>query len=390
LVILVLDHIEADKPALFSAVLTHPTWAKHGLAILWRDVPLATAFAKVTGNQRQVYADRVQRLSVSLFDDHEAAASHPLRFPRLREIVLDETPVAKKDSALLRPSTSEDDGNAAHDDLSNSARQLLLNLDVWLSLVVTSVTINCENRAALALLLPFFLANGHLMELRSLTIAPLLTPDDVRCMSEQSGTSNRFAHMRSMSAYLDHAAAATLTAALQPAPIVRLKLSVQGKRPRRILLDVARLTSLHELILFLPGAELRRREILALCALRRLRTLRLEYVDGNGSNQPFDTPHFDAADLEQLLRGLPLLRRFTFGGTSGWRWGDGSVLRRVGEAAPCLERLSLYGLCALQALDPRAVGPVFPRLEVLELNTLKLLLPPGQDPNAASRAGNLE
>ncbi len=388
--ILLLEHIEADKPALFSALMTHPTWAKHGLAILWRDVRLATAFAKVTGNQRQVYADRVQRLSVSLFDDHEAAASHPLRFPRLREIVLDETPVAKKDSALLRPSTREDDGNAAHDDLSDSARQLLLNLDVWLSLAVTSVTLNCENRAALALLLPFFLACGHPMELRSLTIAPLLTPDDARCMFEQSGTSNRFAHMRSLSAYIEPAAAATLTAALQLAPIVRLELNVQGKRPRRILSDVARLKSLHELTLFLPGAELRRREILALCALRRLRTLRLEYIDDNGAYQPFNAPSFGAADLEQLLRGLPLLRRFAFGGMAGWRWGEDSVLRRVGEAAPCLERLSLLGIYALQALDPRAVGPVFPRLEVLELKTIRLLLPPGPDPTAETRAGNLE
>jgi hypothetical protein len=94
--------------------------------------------------------------------------------------------------------------------------------------------------------------------------------------------------------------------------------------------------------------------------------LRLEYLDDNGPYQPFNAPRFGAADLQQLLRSLPRLRRFTFGGTGGWPRGNGSVLRRVGEAAPCLEQQSLYGLDALQALDPRAAGPAFPQLEVLE------------------------
>jgi hypothetical protein len=43
------------------------------------------------------------------------------------------------------------------------------------------------------------------------------------------------------------------------------------------------------------------------------------------------------------------------------------MLQIVGEATPCLEWLSLYGIYALQTLDPRASGSVFPQLEVLVL-----------------------
>jgi hypothetical protein len=47
-----------------------------------------------------------------------------------------------------------------------------------------------------------------------------------------------------------------------------------------------------------PGAELHRRELLALRTLRRLRVLRLKHFDDNSAYQLFNTLSFGAADLE--------------------------------------------------------------------------------------------
>jgi hypothetical protein len=55
---------------------------------LWRHVELDSLFHRVDCERRQLYADHVQRLSVCAFGVSDMDESFALRFPRLRELVL--------------------------------------------------------------------------------------------------------------------------------------------------------------------------------------------------------------------------------------------------------------------------------------------------------------
>ncbi len=122
---------------------------------------------------------------------------------------------------------------------------------------------------------------------------------------------------------------------------------------------------------------LRCEDITSLRALTRLRELRINGLDED-SNTIAEVPTFGTQHLVRLLRGLSCLRRIGI-----WLlwvlFDDGSLLRRIGEAAQALEELELNVKCNTPALDPSAATPLFPGLKELWISGFELVMPPGID-----------
>ncbi len=80
------------------------------------------------------------------------------------------------------------------------------------------------------------------------------------------------------------------------------------------------------------------------------------------------------ADVGQLLRDLPRLRRFVFDCEGDWAPVDDSLLQHIGKAAPFLEELSLEGQYPLQVLHTvDATQPLFPSLSNLSMSGISLV-----------------
>ncbi len=153
------------------------------------------------------------------------------------------------------------------------------------------------------------------------------------------------------------------------------KLRVAGKQPDGVLPCLASLSALQVLVVEFSAATLRRDDILSLQALTLLRELRIK-GEADSDDECFEALAFDDADLLELLQGLPRLRHFEFTPEVLWS-DDGPLLRLVGEVAPALEELSLYGRLNVQALSPSAASPALPRLQNLSITGIQLVMPPG-------------
>jgi hypothetical protein len=289
---MVLAHLSDDKHSLVSALLVHPTWTRHAVPILWRDVGLYALLNVGDRDRRRLYADRVHRLSVLVWTMGDVeAADFSLSFPRLRELTID----------------------------SNE----------WLEDV-----------------------------------------DDLEPAAETGPPVEHATALRS--------ALRALATGLQHAPLARLELRVGGWHPDGVLPCLASLATLRVLVVDFGAATLRADDILALQALTRLSELRIKGEEEDYNDDVFEAPEFGDEDLLELLGGLTRLRRLEFIPEVCWS-DDGPLLRLVGEVAPALEELSLYGHLNVQALDPGAVSPVFPRLGKLSLSGVELVMPPDTD-----------
>jgi hypothetical protein len=313
---------------------------------------------------------------LSVFDDHEAAANPPLRFPRLHLLCANDRLVDAKSGRRGHLGDKRPGSDAVRAQLMTAKGWLLANLGRWLTPSVTAASVDVADEAAFALFLSSLFPHHHLARVGLYSGSQPLAGGLVRYITGAPVTPNFWTNLRRFSAGVAPAAVAPLAAALHAAPLACLSLSVYGQNVHGVLSAAARLTTLRTLWLSFRSATFSRHEVLSLRAVTALRTLAIDYIDEETNDFPLAAPDLTAADLVQLLRCLPRLRHLTLCVSAVWSRSDPRSLRDVSGAAPQLESLHLVGRFQLQALDSAAAQPAFPQLKRLEFTYLELVLPP--------------
>jgi hypothetical protein len=376
---MVLHNLDDDKRSLFSATLVHPTWTLHATPLLWRSVDLDEAFAGISGERRQQYADKVCRLSVAASGKQIFVDYPPLSFPRLRALHIDARTRMQLNSRWRRTeATSADNGGDWA--LETRAPLRLYNCLVhWLTPSVTSVALANFNDLRYAAVIRLLLQSKHVTELGLHRGTGFHMVRHFTSVAADAATQPPFPSLRVLTADAQRSHVAPIVAALRHAPLLTsLALLVPGERSRDVLPTLGALAATLQLVQLEFDADvgLHADDLRSLRALTQLR----ELVVQPPMNKTFcflvAAPGFSGADLVHLLEGLPKLRRFVFGGVARWwKEDDGRLLQRVGLAAPLLEELGLAGSYSVQALEPGTPTPAFPCLRSLILCGISLALP---------------
>ncbi len=379
LVSIVLNHLGDDKSDLFSAMLVHPTLNLHARPLVWRSVDLDEAFAGISGERRQLYADLVRTLAVAACGDQNFVDNPPLSFPRLRVLHIDARTRGQLNTKRRGvKSTSEDIASFCAQE-TRAPLRLYNCLRHWLAPSVMSVNLVNYDDGRYSAVIRLLLQSNHVSELDFRRGIGRCMAQHFASVAAAAPTQPCFQQLRALTADAQHTHVASITAALLHAPLLTsLTLLVPDARPRGVLPALGALAATLQRVQleFCYNVVLHTAELQSLRALTLLRELVLQPPIDMTFSSLVKAPEFTEADLVQLLAGLPKLRRFVFGGMARW-WhdGDGALLQHIGDVAPLLEELGLAGSYSVQALKPGTPTPAFPCLRTLILDEILLALP---------------